>query len=150
MGSFLAGSSCGVKGRALPDGGRAATLPEAPPSQVRPGRGARFRTTVLCPGRAARPLLSGRKAEKLIGTRAKAVTDCQAAAKEQPRKDAVGRVARAVSRSDRPPCRCRGKASAREFVVAQSSIVHGRGRPCSGAWPWTSASVRNSPCRGRL
>ena len=53
---------------------------------------------------------------------------------------------------DRPPCRCRGKASAREFVVAQaqSAIVHGRGRPCSGAWPWTSASVRHSPCRGRL
>lgn len=51
---------------------------------------------------------------------------------------------------DRPPCRCRGKASARELVVAQSAIVHGRGRPCSGAWPWTSASVRHSPCRGRL
>ena len=48
----------------MPDGGRAATLPEAPPSQGRPGRGARFRTTVLCPGRAARPLLSGRKAGK--------------------------------------------------------------------------------------
>ena len=33
---------------------------------------------------------------------------------------------------DRPPCRCRGKTSAREFVWAQSAIVHGRDRPCSG------------------
>lgn len=127
MGSFLAGSSCGVKGRALPDGGRVATLPEAPPSQVRPGRGARFRTTVLCPGRAARPLLSGRKAGKLIGTRAEAVTDCQAAAKEQPRKDALGRVARAVSRS-----RQTAVPVPRQDIRSGVRLGSVRYRP----WPW--------------
>lgn len=148
MGSFLAGSSCGVKGRALPDGGRAATLPEAPPSQVRPGRGARFRTTVLCPGRAARPLLSGRKAGKAHRDTCRGrhglSGSCEGTAALWGASPARYPV------RDRPPCRCRGKASAREFVVAQSAIVHGRGRPCSGAWPWTSASVRHSPCRGRL
>ena len=127
MGSFVAGSSCGVKGRALPDGGRAATLPEAPPSQGRPGRGARFRTTVLCPGRAACPLLSGRKAEKLIGKRAEAVTDCQTAAKEQPHKDALERVARAVSRS-----RQTAVPVPRQDIRSGVRLGSVRYRP----WPW--------------
>ena len=46
----------------------------------------RFRAALLCPGHAAgSPPSPWRKTGKLIGTRAKTVTDGQTAAKEQPR-----------------------------------------------------------------
>ena len=74
----------------------------------------------------ARSCRGGRQG-KLIGTRAGAVTDCQAAVKEQPRKDALGRVARAVSRS-----RQTAVPVPRQGIRSGVRLGSVRYRP----WPW--------------
>ena len=138
MGSFVAGSSCGVKGRALPDGGRAATLPQAPPSQERPVKDVRPRTAALCPGHAAGLRLGiAEDRDGPSGRAREGVTGCQAAAKGNPRKDALeARRPCAVSCSLQPALPMPGQGIRSRVRCGPVAFHHRRSSrpPVFGAW----------------